>query len=212
MATLIAFFFFALSFHFRPFKKSRLNAIKLFSEFQIYGILLVCLIVQVHDQGFDSEFVTIDAYGVIQTALVIAIVPVILYFLVVTFHDLKTGVKDGMDEFSHRHDHSHVSEAEDHDKISTLQDENTRLCEQEHENADQRFPSAPEQATQKYKTIEMNAEAAAKEFEHARVEHERERKLAAVQLERVRSQMGDVYRPVPTMLHHVERDDRQEGR
>ena len=60
--------------------------------------------------------------------------------------------------------------------------------------------------------VAKNAEAAAKELEHARVEHERERKLAAVQLERLRSQMGDVYRPVPTTLHHVERDDRQEGR
>jgi hypothetical protein len=48
--------------------------------------------------------------------------------------------------------------------------------------------------------VVKNAEAAAKELEHDRVEHERARELAAVQLERVRSQMGDVYRPVQVML------------
>jgi hypothetical protein len=51
--------------------------------------------------------------------------------------------------------------------------------------------------------VAKNAEAAAKELEHARVEHERGRELAAVQLERVRSQMGDVYRPVQVMLNQT---------
>jgi hypothetical protein len=49
-----------------------------------------------------------------------------------------------------------------------------------------------------------NAEVATRELENARVEHERERALAAVQLERVRSQMGDVYRPVQAMLNHAD--------
>jgi hypothetical protein len=48
--------------------------------------------------------------------------------------------------------------------------------------------------------VAKNAEAAAKELEHARVEREWVRELAAVQLERVRSQMGDVYRPVQAMI------------
>jgi hypothetical protein len=52
--------------------------------------------------------------------------------------------------------------------------------------------------------VAKNTEAAAKELEHARVEHERGRELAAVQLERVRSQMGDVYRPVQAMLNQAE--------
>jgi hypothetical protein len=47
------------------------------------------------------------------------------------------------------------------------------------------------------------AEEAQKELEQARVEHERSRELAAVQLERVRSQMGDVYRPVQVMLEQA---------
>jgi hypothetical protein len=48
--------------------------------------------------------------------------------------------------------------------------------------------------------VAKNAEAAQQELEHARVEHEQGRAFAAVQLERVRSQMGDVYRPVGVML------------
>jgi hypothetical protein len=52
--------------------------------------------------------------------------------------------------------------------------------------------------------VAKNAEAAQKDLEQARVEQDRGRELAAVQLERVRSQMGDVYRPVSVMLMHAE--------
>jgi hypothetical protein len=51
--------------------------------------------------------------------------------------------------------------------------------------------------------VAKNAEAAQQDLEHARVEHERGRELAAIQLERVRSQMGDVYRPVNVMLQQA---------
>ena len=52
--------------------------------------------------------------------------------------------------------------------------------------------------------VAKNAEVAATELEHTRVEHERGRDLAAVRLERVRSQMGDVYRPVHFMLNQAD--------
>jgi hypothetical protein len=48
--------------------------------------------------------------------------------------------------------------------------------------------------------VAKNAEAAQQDLEQVRVEQERGRELAVVQLERVRSQMGDVYRPVQVML------------
>ena len=51
--------------------------------------------------------------------------------------------------------------------------------------------------------VAKNAEAVQQDLEQARVEHERGRGLAAVQLERVRSQMGDVYRPVQVMLNQA---------
>jgi hypothetical protein len=52
--------------------------------------------------------------------------------------------------------------------------------------------------------VAKNAEAVQKDLEQARVEQERGQERAAVQLERVRSQMGDVYRPVHVMLHQVD--------
>jgi hypothetical protein len=44
---------------------------------------------------------------------------------------------------------------------------------------------------------------AQQDLEHTRVEHERARELAVVQLARVRSQMVEVYRPVQVMLHQA---------
>jgi hypothetical protein len=52
--------------------------------------------------------------------------------------------------------------------------------------------------------VAKNAEAAQKDLERARMEQERRRELAVVQLERVRRQMGDVYRPVQVMLQQVD--------
>jgi hypothetical protein len=115
--------------------------------------------VQVHEQGFESEFVTINTYGVMQTALMVAIFPVVLYFMITTFHGLKTKVKADMDEFSHRHDHRHVSEAEDHTVIAQLQDENPRLCEQPDENG---RPKKQGQRTQQHDMIAMLKDSLAK--------------------------------------------------
>jgi hypothetical protein len=52
--------------------------------------------------------------------------------------------------------------------------------------------------------VAKTTEAAQKNLEQMRVDYERERELAEVQLERVRSQMGDVYRPVSVMLWQTE--------
>ena len=52
--------------------------------------------------------------------------------------------------------------------------------------------------------VAKNAEAVQKDLEQARVEQERGRERAAVQLERVRNQMGDVYRPVQVMINQAD--------
>jgi hypothetical protein len=52
--------------------------------------------------------------------------------------------------------------------------------------------------------VAKNAEAAQKDLEQARMEQERGRERAAVQLKRVRSQMGDVYRPVQVMQYQAD--------
>jgi hypothetical protein len=53
--------------------------------------------------------------------------------------------------------------------------------------------------------VAKNAEETQQELQQARVEHERARELAAVQLVRVRAQMGEVYRPVAAMLNQAEK-------
>jgi hypothetical protein len=46
LATLVSFFFFASSIRQQPFDNMQLNWIKCYSEFQIFGILLVCVVLQ----------------------------------------------------------------------------------------------------------------------------------------------------------------------
>ena len=75
VATVIAFLFFAVSVREQPYKKSTMNWIKLFSEFQIFGVLLMCVVLQAEAVGFETEVVTVEVYGVIQTVLTLAIVP-----------------------------------------------------------------------------------------------------------------------------------------
>eukprot|EP01043_Picozoa_sp_COSAG02_P079795 COSAG02_NODE_18647_length_927_cov_1.276570_2_plen_70_part_01 len=44
-ATVISFFFFAIAFRERPFEEDKLNMVKIYSEFQIFGILLLCIVI-----------------------------------------------------------------------------------------------------------------------------------------------------------------------
>ena len=75
-ATLISFFFFALTGKHMPFEATHLNMIKIFTEFQIFGILLVCIVIQTDEQGFATEAITLDGYGSLQTILTVAVLPI----------------------------------------------------------------------------------------------------------------------------------------
>ena len=87
VATLIAFWFFAISFKERPFKKSSLNQIKSFSEFQLFAVLLVCTVLQSNSavKGFSDELVTVEEYGEALKYLTILIIPVTLYLFIVNY-------------------------------------------------------------------------------------------------------------------------------
>jgi hypothetical protein len=103
VATAIAFFFFALSVREQPFAKPKLNWIKLLSEFQIFGVLLMCIVLQAEAVGFDAEVVTVEVYGAIQTALTLVIVPVVAYFLVGSMRDLKAEVAHLQEDLHKEH-------------------------------------------------------------------------------------------------------------
>jgi hypothetical protein len=91
LATLASFVFFALSFHAQPFNTARMNALKICSEFQIFGILLTCVVLQSNRKGdqIATELITIDDYGSVQVVLTIAIVPITMYMLALGVRDLR---------------------------------------------------------------------------------------------------------------------------
>ena len=92
LATLISFMFFALSFHAQPFNTARMNAIKICSEFQIFGILLACVVLQTHHQGdrIATEAIGLEDYGTAQVVLTLAIMPVTIYVLGAGLLDMRT--------------------------------------------------------------------------------------------------------------------------
>lgn len=69
-------FFFALSLHCRPYESHKLNVVKLCSEFQIFGVLLICIVLQVNDQGLANEKIGEDSYGYILMLLTISILAI----------------------------------------------------------------------------------------------------------------------------------------
>ena len=89
LATLISFFFFAFAVRAQPYRHRRLNILKVLSEFQLFGILLVCVVLQTNEVGFEAEAITIDGYGAAQIALSVIILPVALYFLAIAVCDLR---------------------------------------------------------------------------------------------------------------------------
>jgi hypothetical protein len=47
-------------------------------------VLLLCIVLQGNAVGFTNETVTVDAYGAIQTALTLSLLPVVTYYLFIT--------------------------------------------------------------------------------------------------------------------------------
>ena len=91
VATLISFMFFAVAYRERPFSSSRLNVIKVCSEFQLFGILLVCVVLQASKVGGipATEILRNDGYGICQLVLTLAIVPITVYVLRMRVLDMR---------------------------------------------------------------------------------------------------------------------------
>jgi hypothetical protein len=74
LATLISFFFFAFTVRAQPYNSTRLNMLKVFSEFQMFGVLLICVVLQTHAiPSFGAEVVTLDGYGLTQVYMTMAV-------------------------------------------------------------------------------------------------------------------------------------------
>ena len=82
LGTVISFAFFALHLSLLPYKSPTLNVIKAVSEIQIFAVLQLSVILQQHNVGFDSEVVTVDDYGLMQTVATVLIAPVVICLIV----------------------------------------------------------------------------------------------------------------------------------
>jgi hypothetical protein len=98
VCTVIAFFFFAFSLSERPYQSKTLNTIKIVSEFQIFLILLTCVVLQTNRGSLDEEHITVDGYGLIQILATLCIVPFVLFMIVRQMRALEHMVEDVIEE------------------------------------------------------------------------------------------------------------------
>jgi len=87
-ASMLAFGFFGLSLLCQPYKKNSLNTVKLVSEFQIFGVLLICIVLQVNDLGLENERIGEDGYGLMLVLVTMMIIPISLVFIASSLHDV----------------------------------------------------------------------------------------------------------------------------
>merc|ERR1711871_605450 len=99
VATVISFFYFAAAVACQPFEDHLLNVFKALSELQLFGILLICVVLQTNDKGIPEELgegdLTTDHYGAIQVGLTLVILPASIFFLCVAIKDLNAESEAG---------------------------------------------------------------------------------------------------------------------
>jgi hypothetical protein len=81
IAVVLAFSFFAIALKHQPFTNGRLNFLKICSEAQLFGILLLCFLIQavkIGPVGLAAEPITFDGYGVIMVVIAAIVAPIAL--------------------------------------------------------------------------------------------------------------------------------------
>eukprot|EP01046_Picozoa_sp_COSAG06_P040541 COSAG06_NODE_4918_length_3858_cov_5.222666_3_plen_109_part_00 len=76
-ATCVSFFYFALVVREQPYNARHLNLVKVFTESQLFGILLILVVLQTNHRGLAVETVQEDDYGMIQILLALSVFPVV---------------------------------------------------------------------------------------------------------------------------------------
>ena len=76
-ATCVSFFYFALVAREQPYNARHLNLVKVFTESQLFGILLILVVLQTNHRGLEEEAVQENDYGLIQIVLALSVVPVV---------------------------------------------------------------------------------------------------------------------------------------
>eukprot|EP01046_Picozoa_sp_COSAG06_P051942 COSAG06_NODE_8599_length_2118_cov_45.241768_2_plen_262_part_00 len=94
LGTVISFAFFALHLRLLPYKSPTLNVIKAISEIQMFAVLLLSVILQSYNVGFDSEVITVDDYGLMQTVATVLIAPVVICLIAYNVKGLAAKAED----------------------------------------------------------------------------------------------------------------------
>ena len=76
------------------YNSTTLNAIKIFCEFQIFSVLLICCVLQTYGNDFSREYVTIDDWGFILTAVTLAVIPVAITMVYINGRNTLEQVRD----------------------------------------------------------------------------------------------------------------------
>jgi hypothetical protein len=94
-ATLISFGFFAYAIKIMPFKSGTLNVVKIFSELQLFVILLCCLVLQTDTRGLVSQTIgNRQDFGMLQLGITIASFPLVIYIVGLHMYETKDLAKE----------------------------------------------------------------------------------------------------------------------
>ena len=92
LAVVLAFIFFAIALKHQPFTSGQLNFLKICSEAQLFGVLVLCLVIQaveIGPVGLSAETITTDGYGVIMVVVAAVAVPIALGSICLLARDVR---------------------------------------------------------------------------------------------------------------------------
>ena len=92
LAVVLAFIFFAIALKHQPFTSGQLNFFKICSEAQLFGVLVLCLVIQaveIGPVGLSAETITTDGYGVIMVVVAAVAVPIALGSICLLARDVR---------------------------------------------------------------------------------------------------------------------------
>jgi hypothetical protein len=105
LAVVLAFIFFAIALKHQPFTSGRLNFLKICSEAQLFGVLVLCLVIQaveIGPVGLSAETITTDGYGIIMMVVTAVAVPIALGSICLLARDVSESRKaDATDALAH---------------------------------------------------------------------------------------------------------------
>jgi hypothetical protein len=152
LAPLVSFFFFSTTVRAQPFALRHLNIIKVMSEIQLFVILLCCVMLQTHEQGFATEVITEDDYGTIQVVVTVLAIPISVYLVLTALIALLSFPTE--DERTGATTDSHASSVQENAKETN----NPLMDLDEHSDAEDRSSTPQSEAIVRSESYDQDAQ------------------------------------------------------